>query len=84
MTPALDRSVLNLQDLRPLPIALAHRLYSVNTADPQMETLGRLFSALNMFERSMCLAEFMRRLNPVAHDPRPRTAGLRGIVTVVN
>ena len=60
MTLELDRSVLNLRELRPLPIALAHRFCSARFDDPRMETLKRLFATLDTRERSLCRSEYAR------------------------
>ena len=59
-------SVLHSWRLRPLPIALAHRFYTVGFGDPQMDGLKRLYFALSAKDRNLCRAEFVRKLDLAA------------------
>jgi len=56
-------SVLHAWCARPLPVALAHRFCTVNFGDPQMDVLKRLYFTLSAQERSLCRAEFVRKLD---------------------
>lgn len=56
----LNYSVLQFGTLRPLPVALAHRLAATELDDPYIATLKRLYKSLSSHERSLCLAEFAR------------------------
>ena len=62
MTPPTEFSVLQSWGHRPLPIALAHRFGTAEFGDPQMDVLKRLYLALSAHDRSVCRAEFVRRL----------------------
>jgi hypothetical protein len=61
-----DYSVLHLSCLRPLPVALAHRLCTASFGDPQMDVLKRLYLALSAHDRGVCRAEFVRNLKLAA------------------
>ena len=65
MTPQIRFSVLRGWRLRSLPIALAHRFCTASFGDPQMDLLKRLYLKLDADERSLCRAEFVRRLATV-------------------
>ena len=55
-------SVLRGWLLRPLPVALAHKLASARTDDPYMEMLRRLYAALPVTEQARCEAELARHV----------------------
>ena len=61
--PETTYSELRSWKVRALPVALAHRLVRVRPIDPYMETLRRLYGALDARERAICQAEFVRCLN---------------------
>jgi len=60
---AANYSVLQLETLRSLPVALAHRFAATALDDPRMATLNRLFRSLSAVDRSICRAEFARYAN---------------------
>ena len=66
MTLSPEFSVLQTWCHRPLPIALAHRFGTAQFGDPQMDVLKRLYLKLDAHERSVCRAEFVRRLSLAA------------------
>jgi hypothetical protein len=66
VTAQITYSVLHSWRLRPLPIALAHRFYSVRFGDPQMDVLKRHFFSLSAKDRNVCRAEFVRKLAAAA------------------
>ena len=57
-----ERSILESLDLRPLPVALAHRFSRLRFDNPLILTLMRLYASLSTHERSICQAEFLRQL----------------------
>ena len=63
---AISSSLVRWQ-LRPLPIALAHRFCSVPFGDPKMETLKNLYRGLSVPDQDLCRTEFARVL-PLAQD----------------
>ncbi len=59
-------SVLQSWNLRPLPVALAHKFCSARFGDPHMDMLKRIYLRLSEQERRVCRAEFVRRLKHAA------------------
>lgn len=54
-------SVLRDYAMRPLPVALAHRLVNAKPGDPYLETFHRLYESLAAPDRSRCQAEIAER-----------------------
>ena len=54
-------SVLSDLTMRPLPVALAHRLVNARPSDPYLETFHRLYESLATPERTRCQAEMARQ-----------------------
>jgi hypothetical protein len=54
-------SVLRDYAMRPLPVALAHRLVNARPGDPYLETFHRLYEALTVPDRTRCQAEIAER-----------------------
>ncbi|HMD53101.1 MAG TPA: hypothetical protein VKJ65_00930 [Phycisphaerae bacterium] len=50
-------SILRNCRLRPLPVALAHRLVNTKLSDSYMSTLNRLYSTLSPSQRALCWTE---------------------------
>lgn len=54
-------SVLRDFAMRPLPVALAHRLVNAKPGDPYLETFHRLYESLATSDRTRCLAEMVQQ-----------------------
>ena len=53
-------SVLRRWLLRPLPVALAHKLASARMEDPSSEALRRIYTTLSASEQALCQVELAR------------------------
>jgi hypothetical protein len=63
-------SVLRDYYMRPLPVALAHRLVRARSSDPYVEIFHRLYESLTTSDRAQCLAEINRQPSFVlGHSP---------------
>jgi hypothetical protein len=64
-------SVLRDFTMRPLPVALAHRLVNAKPDDPYLETFHRLYESLATSDRTRCLDEMAQqsRLASAAAGP---------------
>jgi hypothetical protein len=69
--------------LRPLPVALAHKLASARADDPYMEILRRLYTALPVTEQARCQAELARHVGHLAKPLGPRRFFTQGVVKQV-
>jgi hypothetical protein len=54
-------SVLRDFAMRPLPVALAHRLVNAKPDDPYLEIFHRLYESLATSDRTRCLAEMVQQ-----------------------
>lgn len=52
-----DFSVLRDYIIRPLPVALAHRLANARSVDPYLDNFHHLYETLAASDRTRCLAE---------------------------
>ena len=52
-----DFSVLRDHSIRPLPVALAHRIANAKAGDPYLEIFHRLYESLAAPDRTRCLLE---------------------------
>lgn len=62
-------SVLRDLALRPLPVALAHRLINAKPGDPYRQTYYRLYELLTTSDRTRCLAVMAHQSRLAGHSP---------------
>jgi hypothetical protein len=71
-------SVLSDLAMRPLPVALAHRLVKARLGDPYIDTFHRLYESLPPSDRTRCLAEIARRSCPLSGNLSSPAANCSG------
>jgi hypothetical protein len=64
-------SVLRAWTLRPLPVALAHKLAVAKADDAYMTMLRRLYAALPLPEQARCQTELARHAEYIATPREP-------------
>jgi hypothetical protein len=76
--PEPEFSVLSHYAMRPLPVALAHRLVKARPGDPHLQIFYRLYESLPTSDRTRCLAEMAQQSRLASDHSAPATSRRRG------